>query len=98
MDCELYYGLVLQMINIVINIIRYLINTQFICLPKSQSILNIGGAFQDGSPCKQQSLIILIYTTLLTGVGLPGGPVARGQPKGRRASQSHIMAGPVGQP
>ena len=39
MDCELYYGLVLQMINIVINIIRYLINTQFICLPKSQSIL-----------------------------------------------------------
>ena len=39
MDCELYYGFVLQMINIVINIIRYLINTQFICLPKSQSIL-----------------------------------------------------------
>ena len=32
------------------------------------------------------------------GVGLPGGPVARGQPKGRRASQSHSMAGPVGQP
>ena len=32
------------------------------------------------------------------GVGLPGGPVARGQPKGRRASQSHIVAGPVGQP
>ena len=27
-----------------------------------------------------------------------GCPVARGQPKGRRASQSHIMAGPVGQP
>ena len=27
-----------------------------------------------------------------------GFPVARGQPKGRRASQSHIMAGPVGQP
>ena len=39
MDCELHYGIVLQMINIVINIIRYLINTQFICLPKSQSIL-----------------------------------------------------------
>ena len=33
-----------------------------------------------------------------SGVGLPGGPVVRGQPKGRRASQSHIMAGPVGQP
>ena len=27
-----------------------------------------------------------------------GFPVARGQPKDRRASQSHIMAGPVGQP
>ena len=27
-----------------------------------------------------------------------GFPVARGQPKGRRASQSPIMAGPVGQP
>ena len=39
MDCELHYGLVLQMINIVINIIRYLIITQFICLPKSPSIL-----------------------------------------------------------
>ena len=39
MDCELHYGLVLQMINIVINIIRYLIKIQFICLPKSQSIL-----------------------------------------------------------
>ena len=34
----------------------------------------------------------------VAGVGLPGGPVARGQPKGRRASQSHIVAGPVGQP
>ena len=27
-----------------------------------------------------------------------GFPVARGQPKDRWASQSHIMAGPVGQP
>ena len=35
---------------------------------------------------------------IIPGVGLPGGPVARGQPKGRRASQSHIVAGPVGQP
>ena len=32
------------------------------------------------------------------GVVLPAGPVARGHPNGRRASQSHILAGPVGQP
>ena len=38
------------------------------------------------------------FYRVYSGVGLPGGPVARGQPKGRRASQSHIMAGPVGQP
>ena len=36
--------------------------------------------------------------TGLAGVGLPGGPVTQGQPKGRRASQSHIMVDPVGQP
>ena len=32
------------------------------------------------------------------GVVLPAGPVPRGHPNGRRASQSHILAGPVGQP
>ena len=35
---------------------------------------------------------------LYSGVVLPAGPVARGHPNGRRASQSHILAGPVGQP
>ena len=34
----------------------------------------------------------------LAGVVFPAGPVARGHPNGRRASQSHILTGPVGQP
>ena len=33
-----------------------------------------------------------------SGVVLPAGPVARGHPNGRRASQSHILACPIGQP
>ena len=41
---------------------------------------------------------ILVYNMGETGVVLPAGPVARGHPNGRRASQSHILAGPVGQP
>ena len=40
----------------------------------------------------------LLYADDLSGVVLPAGPVARGHPNGRRASQSHILAGPVGQP
>ena len=42
--------------------------------------------------------LTIIALDTLTGVVLPAGPVARGHPNGRRASQSHILAGPVGQP
>ena len=40
----------------------------------------------------------LLEINIYPGVVLPAGPVARGHPNGRRASQSHILAGPVGQP
>ena len=49
------------------------------------------------SPNSLQSLWTFYYY-YLAGVVLPAGPVARGHPNGRRASQSHILAGPVGQP
>ena len=60
--------------------------------------------------CYITQLLLLVYYYIIiffsintninihAGVVLPAGPVARGHPNGRRASQSHILAGPVGQP
>ena len=46
------------------------------------------------------NLLSLMAYTVEAMIHLQGScfPLARGHPNGRRASQSHILAGPVGQP
>ena len=71
----------------------------FYSLPNHNTPENLIDIYED---CFQSNVVffycVLSICIVYTGVRLPSGPVARGQPKSCWASQSCFVAGPAGQP